>query len=186
MIDGSGSNTKRIVSRRRILPYDSLPDGVQGQLDFLLNHLYLISKTCFSQAHMSEFDVNMREGLALEMLYYSKNGLPQHVISSFLDIKPTVNVTLIDKLERRSLVTRRTNPANRKENLVSLTQTGMAFVERMLTAVEAKKQEVLATLPDGALGEFTRLAVLLITEMEKDAVYLQDNTTRCPMEVPNA
>jgi DNA-binding MarR family transcriptional regulator len=162
VIEGSESNTKRLVSRQRILPYHSLLDRIQVRLDFLLNHLYLISRASFDQPHMSEFGVNMREGMALEMLYSSKNGLPQHVLGAFLNINPNVNVKLIDKLECRSLVERRTNPTNRKENLVSLTETGMAFVERMLRAVDAKNRDVLAGLPEGAL-------LLLITKMEKDA-----------------
>jgi DNA-binding MarR family transcriptional regulator len=168
--EGIGGNAKRRVSRRGIPPYDSLPEGVRDRPDFLIHHIYILSRAWVRQAQdMREFDVNIRERLLLEMLSYKE--LPQHVILAHLDIQPTVNTKLIDKLEKRQLVERRVNPVNRKENLVSLTDPyGRDFVRRMLEVTDAKIERIRTALPDGALLDFTRLASRVITEMEKDAL----------------
>jgi len=119
---------------------------------------------------MREFNVDLRERLILEMLYAAgTHGMSQHVIGAFFDVRPPVISKKLESMETRYFITRNVNPSSRREKLVCLTEPyGRDFVRRMLEVTDAHTEEVRAALPDGELREFTRVAVLVITEMEED------------------
>jgi DNA-binding MarR family transcriptional regulator len=163
--EGGGKKSKRLGLR----PYSSLPEGVYERPDLLFHHLYIRSKKRIRQAReMREFDVNFREYLLLEMLYAAGElGIAQHVIGAYFDVKPSVTSKLIDRMEKRYFVERKLNPSNKKEKLVCLTEPyGLDFARRMLEVTDAHTEEVRAALPDGALQEFTRVALLMVRSSE--------------------
>jgi DNA-binding MarR family transcriptional regulator len=169
--EGSDSNSKRLASRLGIGPYSSLPEGLQERPDFVFYHLYFLSRAWVRQAReMREFGINLRERLVLEMLYTAgKDGIAQHVIGDHFAFQASVISQFLDRLEKHYFITRNLNPCNKKEKLVCLTEPyGRDFVRRMLEVTDAHTEEMRAALPDGELREFTRVAVLVITEMEKD------------------
>jgi DNA-binding MarR family transcriptional regulator len=132
--------------------------------------LYIRSKKRWIRQarEMREFDIKFRERLLLEMLYaVGEQGMPQHVMGAYLDVKPNVTSELIDRMEKRYFVERNLNPSNKREKLVCLTEPyGRDFVRRMLEVTDAHIEEVRAALLDGALQEFTRVAELVITKMD--------------------
>jgi DNA-binding MarR family transcriptional regulator len=161
VIEGSGSDSKRLDSR--------LFEVLHERPDLLFHHLYIRSKRWIKQTReMREFDIKFRELLLLEMLYpKGEQGMPQHVIGEYFDVKPSVTSKLIDRMEKRYFVERNLNPSNKKEKLVCLTEPyGRDFVRRMLEVTDAHTEEVRASLPDGALREFTRVALLMIRSSE--------------------
>jgi DNA-binding MarR family transcriptional regulator len=167
--EGSDSNSKQLASRLGVGPYSSLPEGLHERPDLLFYHLYIRSKRWIKQnREMREFDINFRELLLLEMLYArGEQGMPQHVIGEFFDVKPSDTSGLIDRMEKRYFVERNLNPSNKKEKLVCLTEPyGRDFVRRMLKVTDAHTEEVRAALPDGALQEFTRVALLMVRSSE--------------------
>jgi DNA-binding MarR family transcriptional regulator len=68
---------------------------------------------------------------ALVLLRFSRRGaLPLSVIGERLMVHPTSVTNIVDRLVRQSLVERRPNPRDGRGVLASLTDEGMALVER--------------------------------------------------------
>ena len=70
----------------------------------------------------------------------------------------TTMVSLLDGLERKTLVTRRADPADRRRNVVELTGTGQTVLEEATRASDVAEQQLLADLGE---RDVTRLRELL-------------------------
>jgi DNA-binding MarR family transcriptional regulator len=70
----------------------------------------------------------------------------QRELSELLRIHPSDMVSLIDDLAQRDLVSRSTDPADRRRNLISLTRAGRKLVHEATTASRRFHREVLAAL----------------------------------------
>src|SRR5215470_17089658 len=87
-------------------------------------------------------------GLTVQMcgvlIRLGEGALSQHELGRQLGIDRTTVVELIDELERRGVVERRRNPADRRSYLLTLTPKGRTFQKRAAQAF------------DGAADEFFR------------------------------
>jgi DNA-binding MarR family transcriptional regulator len=70
----------------------------------------------------------------------------QRELSELLRIHPSDMVTLVDDLAQRELVSRTTDPADRRRNLISLTRSGRTLVREATTASRRFHRDVLAVL----------------------------------------
>ena len=87
----------------------------------------------------------------------------QRELSERLKIHPSDMVTLVDDLARRDLISRTTDPADRRRNLITLTTSGRKLVRQattqsrrihreLLSALSRDEQESVRQLLDRALG----------------------------------
>jgi DNA-binding MarR family transcriptional regulator len=87
----------------------------------------------------------------------------QRELSELLRIHPSDMVTLVDDLAQRDLISRTTDPADRRRNLIRLTPSGRRLVRRattqsrrihreLLSALSRDEQESVRQLLDRALG----------------------------------
>jgi MarR family transcriptional regulator, lower aerobic nicotinate degradation pathway regulator len=87
----------------------------------------------------------------------------QRELSELLKIHPSDMVTLVDDLARRDLISRTTDPADRRRNLITLTTSGRKLVRQattqsrrihreLLSALSRDEQETVRELLDRALG----------------------------------
>lgn len=65
---------------------------------------------------------------------------------------------VLDRLEGKGWVARRTDPADRRARRVRLTEAGAVMLDRALPPVQALQADILAGLSDAQQAEFTRLA----------------------------
>jgi DNA-binding MarR family transcriptional regulator len=87
----------------------------------------------------------------------------QRELSELLKIHPSDMVTLVDDLARRDLISRTTDPADRRRNLITLTTSGRKLVRQattqsrrihreLLSVLSRDEQESVRQLLDRALG----------------------------------
>jgi len=87
----------------------------------------------------------------------------QRELSELLKIHPSDMVTLVDDLARRDLISRTTDPADRRRNLITLSSSGRKLVRQattqsrriyreLLSALSRDEQESVRQLLDRALG----------------------------------
>jgi DNA-binding MarR family transcriptional regulator len=87
----------------------------------------------------------------------------QRELAELLKIHPSDMVTLVDDLARRDLISRTTDPADRRRNLITLTTSGRKLVRQataqsrrihreLLSALSRDEQESVRELLDRALG----------------------------------
>ena len=72
-------------------------------------------------------------------------------------------VTLLDGLEHKTLVTRRADPADRRRNVVELTDTGREVLTEATRASDAAEQQHLTNLTDHDVARLRELLERIAT-----------------------
>jgi MarR family transcriptional regulator, lower aerobic nicotinate degradation pathway regulator len=73
----------------------------------------------------------------------------QRELSELLKIHPSDMVTLVDDLAQRDLISRTTDPADRRRNLITLTTSGSKLVRQATTQSRRIHRELLSVLSRG-------------------------------------
>lgn len=91
-------------------------------LGYLLTQLARVTAVRFAHA-LQQLDLQPRHYAALVALTTNPSS-NQLGLAKALDIAPSAVVVLLDDLERRSALTRRRDPQNRRQTIATLTPTG--------------------------------------------------------------
>jgi DNA-binding MarR family transcriptional regulator len=123
---------------------------------------FLISQIGFSSSRslhdrLAPFHLEIRHFGLLRMVA-TVEGESQQTIAGLLQIPPSRLVALVDELEARGLVERRTNPVDRRAHALVLTNAGRQVLTSALAAVEAHEAELTEPL---TAAERRRLVELL-------------------------
>lgn len=102
----------------------------------------LMSKHLFDRTELSP--------TALDVLYRLHDDGPARLtaLASSVDISQPSMTQLIQRLERRGLVVRSADPADRRATLVTLTDGGLSLVDHHEQRVRQQLTEALAALPE--------------------------------------
>ena len=100
---------------------------LQDRLGYLLKHAQL-ALTERTTAALAPLGINGRE-LAVLTVLGDGPALAQQQAAGKLNVDRTTMVDLVDALERKGLVERRSDPADRRRNLVHLTAEGQRTLD---------------------------------------------------------
>ncbi len=127
-------------------------------LSFLLARANALSVAA-GNAALVEFGLRVRSYSVLALA--AGEGRPsQRELAEYLRLDPSQVVALVDDLQRRGLVTREPDPADRRANVVVATAEGEEVLARARVAVRDAERELHAAL---SAEERARLADLLQT-----------------------
>ena len=115
----------------------------QDRLGYLLKHAQS-ALAAHTTAALEPLNINGRE-LAVLSVLGAAEPLAQQQAATKLSVDRTTMVDLVDALERKGLVERRSDPADRRRNLVHLTAEG----EKTLAEGNRRYREVESTLLTG-------------------------------------
>ena len=137
----------------------SLPGGYSERLSLLIHKLGvdLLERTAGALAGL---ELTERQYLALAVLATDEPG-SQHELGKLMGLAPQIVVSLTDSLEDRGLVTRRTNPLDRRRTMVELTGEGRRILAKADKLAESAEKAVFADLSERdrrELHETLRLA----------------------------
>lgn len=138
------------------------PGEIPPSVAFLLSQLgYEVSRE-MGRALQDKVGLELRQFGLLRLLANS-DGHSQRELGETLRIPPNRMVALVDDLERKGLIERRTHPDDRRAYAVTLTEKGSATLGRAFEAAFAVEAGTCAPL-DGAertqlLGLLRKLAV---------------------------
>ena len=96
-------------------------------------------------AALTSVGVNGRELLVLSFVR-AADGLSQQELSGRLGLDPTIVVGLVDGLEARGLMTRSRHPADRRRNVLALTDAGVAAHDSAVAAARRAEDAFLGPL----------------------------------------
>jgi DNA-binding MarR family transcriptional regulator len=132
-------------------PDDQPPEGgplpaLASRLGYLLKHAQL-RLTDLTGSALAPFGVNGRECAVLTAID-DRVPLSQQEVARRLGVDRTTMVVLIDELENKGLVQRRQDPADRRKNVVALTDVGRATLRDATSAGEEAERRFLGPLSD--------------------------------------
>ena len=117
-------------------------------LVYLLKHAYLDAERRVDAALVA-FGLNARE-LGVLVAVAGPEPLSQQQLAQRLGVDRTTMVALLDALERKGVVGRRPHTADRRRNVVELTDTGRVTFDQALIARDAAEANFLGPLNSGA------------------------------------
>lgn len=131
--------------------FDLLPDLVGFQLRMAQVAIF----KDFS-ADIGELDIT--PGLFGVLVLIDANpDLKQSDLARAAHLDRSTVVTVIDNLERRQLVERRTSPTDRRSNALRLTPTGRGLLRKLKKRVAAHEERLAARLTAAERAELVRL-----------------------------
>lgn len=122
---------------------DQLLEGLQA----LLQHLLDLTETD-ELAKPAELDLSMTQVRTLLVLKNAHRPLPVHGVAAELRLSEATACRSIDCLVRTGNVERRESPEDRRVKLVSITDQGLALIDRHLEPKRAAIRAFVGELPD--------------------------------------
>jgi DNA-binding MarR family transcriptional regulator len=129
-------------------------------LGYLLKHASL-ELTERTDAALAPFRIDSKDFGALRVLAH-REPTSQLQAAQTLGIDRTTMVTRLDALERKGVVSRRPDPADRRRNVVELTDAGLRAYEQAEEAFAEAEAEFLAVLSPSAAAQLRRALRALI------------------------
>lgn len=117
---------------------------LQARLGYLLKHAFLELEELHA-VHLEGGAVNVRE-LSVLLLLDSREPESQQQAAERLGVDRTTMVGLLDGLERKGLVVREPDPADRRRNVVALTEAGRTALKSATAASDKAERQLLADL----------------------------------------
>ena len=126
---------------------DAEPEPQLGQrLTYLLKHAFLGLEE-LHQEQLGPVGINGRE-LAVLLLLHAREPESQQQAAARLKVDRTTMVDLLDGLEAKSLVARRTDGEDRRRNVVVLTDAGRQRLVEAVRASDKAERQLLGGLTD--------------------------------------
>ena len=121
-----------------------------------------------AESHAPEFlgvDVTMSQAKALYLLSV-RPGAPMSSIAAELGVGPSAVSGLVDRLVAQGYVERKEDPVDRRQQLVTITDTGMAALDHMRELRAQITLRLLKGLDDGELEAFRISLIALSREVQ--------------------
>lgn len=132
------------------------PPELAGRLGYLFKHAQVRLAELTAEA-LAPFGLSGRE-LAVLLVLANQEATSQQEAARRLGVDRTTMVAFVDVLEAKGLVARRSDPDDRRRNVVALTTTGHDTLRRATRASDDAERRFLAPLTPSA-GENLRRAL---------------------------
>lgn len=102
-----------------------------------MDRMALIVRHCrtFSEKKLKEYDLSFGEQVIMMFLTSHENVNQDTISKTYLMDKSVIAKTL-NRLEQKEIIVRKQNPENKRENLISLTQSAKEILEKMQMILE--------------------------------------------------
>lgn len=157
---------------------------LRARLGYLLKHAFFQLEH-LHDTHLAQSAVNVRE-LSVLLLLDGREPESQQQAASRLGIDRTTMVGLLDGLEGKGLVARLPDMADRRRNVVALTDAGKAALKDAKIASDRAERELLADLSAKEARQLRALLVRVIAPSSSQASAHLVSTERGPRIVSNA
>jgi DNA-binding MarR family transcriptional regulator len=129
-------------------------------LGYLLKHATL-KLTALTDQALEPFGIDSKDFGTLRVLAH-REPASQLQVAQTLGIDRTTMVAVLDALERKGIVRRRPDPADRRRNVVELTEQGLKAYDGAQAAYEKAESAFLADISPGASDQLRRTLRALV------------------------
>jgi DNA-binding MarR family transcriptional regulator len=136
---------------------DADPHDVLG---YLLKHAFL-QLTALADAALEHLGIDSKDFGTLRVLAH-REPASQLQVAQRLGIDRTTMVAILDVLEHHGIVVRRPDPADRRRNIVELTDHGLQTYDAAEVAYREAERAFLAAISPSAAAQFRRTLRTLV------------------------
>lgn len=98
---------------------------------------------------LAPLELKVRSYSVLMLACENRTGVNQRGVAATLGLDPSQIVALVDDLERRGLVERSADPADRRNNLIAATKAGEELLDQARSLVDTVHEQLFGDLPPG-------------------------------------
>jgi DNA-binding MarR family transcriptional regulator len=128
---------------------------LSGRLTYLLKQA-LVDLEALHEQHLGPSGITARE-LTVLLFLDGREPESQQEAAAHLGVDRTTMVGLLDALEAKDLVARHPDPADRRRNVVALTDPGRKTLRKATRASDAAERQLLAELSDREAAQLREL-----------------------------
>lgn len=150
---------------RRLVPMKTptaTPIDIDQQPGYAIRRLHQISVGIFLQA-VGDGGVTPVQYAALQMVG-NQPGIDQRTLARHIALDTSTTGGVVDRLEARGCLERRTAPEDRRARQLFLTRAGEQALAETIPAMRRAQEQILAPLTQRQRGEFMRLLQILVTQ----------------------
>jgi DNA-binding MarR family transcriptional regulator len=130
-------------------------------LGYLLKHA-MLKLTALTDAVLEPLGIDSKDFGVIRVLAHRESA-SQLQVAQTLGIDRTTMVALLDALEHKDIVTRRPDPADRRRNVVGLTEHGLRTYEAADVAYRKAESTFLDGISSSAADQFRRTLRALVS-----------------------
>jgi len=145
---------------------EELGSAVNSRLTYLFKRLHLEIGALHDEL-LAPFGISTGD-LAILLLVEAGEPESQQQMARRLDIDRTTMVALIDALEGEGLVARRPDPADRRRNVVELTEAGRTTLRQAKRSSDQAEQRLLAGLDKAEATQLRSLLRRVAADSDRD------------------
>jgi len=135
--------------------------GLRDHTGYWLNRLRITVHTAFEQA-LAKHDVTVAQWSALIALHHGDATTPLG-LAEFIDIDPGAATRLVDRLVTKGLLTRDSDPDDRRSVRLSLTEKARVLTPLLAAAADANDAAFFGVLAPEEHRRFRQLLAKLLT-----------------------
>jgi MarR family transcriptional regulator, temperature-dependent positive regulator of motility len=145
------------ADQRESIAQPPVPGGLsfQSGAGYLLGKVGAVARQRWT-ATLAQAGVSPNQFLVL-MAIAETGQVCQQFVASLIGIDPRNIVPILDSLEARGLVSRETDPADRRRRLISLTSAGRGVVAELSALGEQSERQLLAPIPQADQASLRRI-----------------------------
>ncbi len=143
---------------------------------FLIRRLQQISVRIFAEA-TAAFDISTVQYGALQVIEHQP-GIDQISLSQATDTDRTTIVRVVDRLSAAGLISKESNPDDRRSNRLRITAAGARLLREVYEHAEASQRRLLAPLAPDDRADFLRHLWLLVTTHSEQTMAATDLAAR--------
>lgn len=128
---------------------------LRGRLGYQLKHAFFALEELHA-VHLADGPVNVRE-LSVLLLLDGREPESQQQAAERLGVDRTTMVALLDGLERKGLLARQPDAADRRRNVIVLTDAGRKALKEAKAASDKAERQLLADLSPTETKQFREL-----------------------------
>lgn len=96
-------------------------------------------------------------------------GLRQGVLAERMSVEPMTMVGFLDRLEARGLITRASDPQDRRAKIVCLTPAAAPLLKQVTAVADAAREDVLSGIDDADRALFRAVLMRLLANLDAGA-----------------
>lgn len=117
----------------------------EENIDDLIEEWFAVLEGIFSQSERFA-ELGQGEGKTLFLLSLTPEGLSSGALSIKMELSTGRIANILHQLEAKGLITRTTNPENKRMTIIKLTETGFQHVSKTMVEAKGKAADVLCRL----------------------------------------